>query len=199
MHTAQLMPLPLTVSCFSKIQIGFTFLVQAHPGSPGQTAPKRVCVCVASVTCCVSDVCTVQVITADIVIAYIAHDNRTNVLSLSSRQGASNVAACSPKICCYEQGHVTDRRTDGQQHCLMSAWGRDILLKYAPGAVRSSVLDTVTSSSAEVSLGRRGLVTLTGIGTVSPSVIRPSPPRPLAASPGTLPLRGSAATGGGGY
>ena len=36
------MPLPLTVSCFSKIQIGFTFLVLAHPGSPGQRAGKRV-------------------------------------------------------------------------------------------------------------------------------------------------------------
>jgi len=45
-HTAQLMPLPLTVSCFSKIQIGFTFLVQADPGNPGQRAIKRVCVCV---------------------------------------------------------------------------------------------------------------------------------------------------------
>jgi len=32
---AQLMPLPLTVSCFSKIQIGFTCLVPGHPGSPG--------------------------------------------------------------------------------------------------------------------------------------------------------------------
>ena len=41
---AQLMPLPLTVSCFSKIQIGFTFLVPAHPSSPGQRAVKRVCV-----------------------------------------------------------------------------------------------------------------------------------------------------------
>jgi len=30
-HMAQLMPLPLTVSCFSKIQSGFTFLVLAHP------------------------------------------------------------------------------------------------------------------------------------------------------------------------
>jgi len=40
------MPLPLTVSCFSKIQIGFTFLVPAHLGSPGQRALKRVCVCV---------------------------------------------------------------------------------------------------------------------------------------------------------
>ena len=33
---AQLMPLPLTVCCFSKIQIGFSFLVPAHPGSPGK-------------------------------------------------------------------------------------------------------------------------------------------------------------------
>ena len=46
LHTAQLMPLPLTVSCFSKIQIGFTFLVQAHLGSPGKRAVKHVCVCV---------------------------------------------------------------------------------------------------------------------------------------------------------
>jgi len=42
----QLMPVPLTVSCFSKIQIDFTFLVPAHLGSPGQRAVKRVCVCV---------------------------------------------------------------------------------------------------------------------------------------------------------
>ena len=39
------MPLPLTVSCFSKIQIGLTFLVLAHLGSPGQRTVKRVCVC----------------------------------------------------------------------------------------------------------------------------------------------------------
>jgi len=44
LHMAQLMPLLLTVSCFSKIQIGFTFLVLAHPGSPGKRAVKRVCV-----------------------------------------------------------------------------------------------------------------------------------------------------------
>ena len=45
---SQLMPLPLTVSCFSKIQIGFTFLVPAHLGSPGKRAVKWVCkwVCV---------------------------------------------------------------------------------------------------------------------------------------------------------
>jgi len=46
LHTAQLMPLPLTVSCFSEIQIGFTFLVPARPGCRGKRAVKRVCVCV---------------------------------------------------------------------------------------------------------------------------------------------------------
>ena len=48
LHMAQLMPLPLplTVSCFSKIQIGFTFLVPAHLSSPGKRAVKRLCVCV---------------------------------------------------------------------------------------------------------------------------------------------------------
>ena len=45
LHMAQLMQLPLTVSCFSKIQIGFTFLAPAHPGSPGKRAVKRVCLC----------------------------------------------------------------------------------------------------------------------------------------------------------
>jgi len=44
MHMAQLMPLPVTVCCFSKIQIGFASLVPAHLGSPGQGAVKRVCV-----------------------------------------------------------------------------------------------------------------------------------------------------------
>jgi len=48
------MPLPFTVSCFSESQIGFTFLVLAHPGSPGKRLLNgcvRVCVCV-----CVLDI-----------------------------------------------------------------------------------------------------------------------------------------------
>jgi len=49
LHMAQPMPLPLTVSCFSKIQIGFIFLVRSDPGSP----VKRVCVCVVCVCVCV--------------------------------------------------------------------------------------------------------------------------------------------------
>ena len=47
---AQLMPLPLTVSCFSRIQTGFTFLVPAYPGCPRQRALKRACVCSVNMT-----------------------------------------------------------------------------------------------------------------------------------------------------
>ena len=45
LHMAWLMPLPLTVSCFSKIQIGFAFLVPAHLVSPGKRAVKQVYAC----------------------------------------------------------------------------------------------------------------------------------------------------------
>jgi len=45
LHIAQRMPLPLAVSCFSKIQIGFASLVLAHLGSPGK-GPLNGCVCV---------------------------------------------------------------------------------------------------------------------------------------------------------
>jgi len=45
LHIAQPMPLPLTVSCSSKIQIGFIFVVPAHLDSPGQRAIKQLCVC----------------------------------------------------------------------------------------------------------------------------------------------------------
>ena len=51
LHMTQLMLLPLTVSCFSKIQIGSTFLVPAHTGSFGKRAVKRVCVCVCACAC----------------------------------------------------------------------------------------------------------------------------------------------------
>ena len=51
LHMAQPMPLPLTVSCFGKIQTGYTFLVPAHLGSPGQRAVKRVRVCVEYEKC----------------------------------------------------------------------------------------------------------------------------------------------------
>jgi len=59
LHMAQLipLPLPLTVSCFSKIQIGFTFVVPAHQGSPGKRAVKRVFVCACVRACVRARVC----------------------------------------------------------------------------------------------------------------------------------------------
>jgi len=54
LHMAQRITLPLTVSCFSKIQNGFTFLIPAHPGSPGQRAVKWVCVGVFECVICIS-------------------------------------------------------------------------------------------------------------------------------------------------
>jgi len=56
LHMSQLMSLPLTVSCFSEIQIGFTFLVLAHPGSPDKR-PLNGCVCV----CACARVCVLEV------------------------------------------------------------------------------------------------------------------------------------------
>ena len=57
LHMAQWMPLPLTVSCISKIQTGFTFLVPAHLGNPGKRAIKHVCVYASQLkrvcVCCV--------------------------------------------------------------------------------------------------------------------------------------------------
>jgi len=44
LHIAQLMPLPLTISCFSKIQIGFTFLVPVDQDK----GPLNGCVCVCT-------------------------------------------------------------------------------------------------------------------------------------------------------
>ena len=75
------MPLPLTVSCFSKIQIGFIFLVLAHPGNPGQRAVKRVFVCCLYLVPCPSkncevlykandkDICTIMIICCSRVLA----------------------------------------------------------------------------------------------------------------------------------
>ena len=75
---AQLMPLPLTVTCFSKIQIGFTFLVPAHLGSRGKRAVKRVCVYV-----CVSASTSVTVVAVSLLLqfpCYASCDVRTVLL-----------------------------------------------------------------------------------------------------------------------
>ena len=76
LHMVQLMPLPLTISCFSKIQIDFTFLVPAHPDSPRQRAVKRVCVCVISK---ISDVRDVEV--AAILSEFLVDGSRSKKIS----------------------------------------------------------------------------------------------------------------------
>ena len=60
LHMARLMPLPLTVSCFSKIQTDFAFLVPAYLGSPRKRAVKRVCVCVRACACACACVCVLS-------------------------------------------------------------------------------------------------------------------------------------------
>jgi len=47
----QMVPLPPTVSCFSNIQIGFTFLVLAHSGNPGQRAVEEVLLLLFELSC----------------------------------------------------------------------------------------------------------------------------------------------------
>ena len=60
LHVAQLMPLLLTVSCFSKIQIGLPFWYPAHLGSPGKRAVKRVCVCVCVTVLADKELCSIS-------------------------------------------------------------------------------------------------------------------------------------------
>ena len=85
LHMAQLMPLPLTVSCFSKIQIGFAFVVPAHPGSPGERAVKWMCVCV-----CVCGYC----LRCSSCRAEAAHRG------VSESVSRSVIRACSGERCC---------------------------------------------------------------------------------------------------
>ena len=105
LHMAHLMPLPLTVSCFSKIQIGFTFLVPAHPGSPGQRAVKRVCVCV-----CVKQQHKIS-----------SSDNKTRLCSKwwyysTWTDTIWNEPACWQLVGCLRLFHKTNIETQQQKH-----------------------------------------------------------------------------------
>jgi len=132
LHTAQLTLLPLTVSCFSKIHIGFTFLVPAHPGShcvgahplcgalshqgsPGQRAIIRVCVCVCVCMCaCVSalfisnsTIHTVQQFTA-----WSVHgSDKVHVLCRELLMVSCNVVDNCVRNCCHSFHHCNDSKT----------------------------------------------------------------------------------------
>ena len=117
LHTAQLMPLPLTVSCSSKIQIGFTFMVPAHLGSPGKRAVKWVCVCVwdvkpqlnqsisQSVSDCRCSGTTVSCVTSSTVAARPAAGCRTSTVRA---RPPSRTSAWSSHV--TRGGHVVQSR-----------------------------------------------------------------------------------------
>ena len=72
LHMVQLMPLPLAVSSFGKIQIGFTFLVPARSGSPGQMAVKRVCDCIVLMYSAIQlKVCSITLLTYFFTYSYV--------------------------------------------------------------------------------------------------------------------------------
>ena len=134
LHMAQLMPLPLTVSCFSKIQIGFTFLVLAHPGNPGKRAVKhaRVCVCVGKRAVKRARACVRACMHACV---YILSVVCTSVLKYNTCSkwmwhmvafhdtvcDASYVAACMPHYACMRQTCIELVGRDWLQHlCLVN-------------------------------------------------------------------------------
>ena len=138
LHTAQLMPLPLTVSCFSKIQIGFTFLVLAYPGSPGKRAVKRACVCVC--------VCMRACVRACVLLAYL---QMCFQMLLCCRQAAEcdGDVACSGATCSVSAGlesiGLADVRLLVKLMCLL-AIGRI--------SAKSSSLTTVLPAAATASV-----------------------------------------------
>jgi len=89
---AQLMSLPFTVSCVSKIRIGFAFLVPAHLGSPGQRAIKRVCVCVCVCVC----LCTWSLAVMSCLITTRSARMRTLVMADNSWRAALTIVVFSP-------------------------------------------------------------------------------------------------------
>ena len=89
LHMAQLMP--LTFSCFSKVQTGFTSLLPAHPGSTGQRAVKRVCVCVCVLFVCCSEVATTT--------NRLAAGGETEEKRSAGRRGKSSLEGCQSHWC----------------------------------------------------------------------------------------------------
>jgi len=115
LHTAQLMPLPLTFSCFSEIQIGSTFLVPAHLGSPGKRAVKRVCVFVFScVFVCSKARCEVSAAVDDIYGAtYGKYCGPLAVTSPSLSASYSSVlAGYHDVMSVYDQRHVINNNNN---------------------------------------------------------------------------------------
>jgi len=113
LHMVQLMPLPFTVSCFSKIQIGFIFLVLAHPGSLGQKAVKRVCVCVCVCVLCVQLTYCVDFSVASVNCVMVHNRCSIGVTMLSLQ--------FNPQLFPPESRLITHTHASVHQHKLVSA------------------------------------------------------------------------------
>jgi len=131
LHMAQWIPLSLTVSCFSKIQIDFTFLVPVHPGSPRQRAVKRWCVCVPIINLCAEDYLlhskirpiantTVVFMYLPVSIIYFSFKTRSKA-STSSR--SADFTECNQSFTNIWLSTVTQHKTY-KQHTLLSTWIR---------------------------------------------------------------------------
>jgi len=99
LHTAQLIPLPLTVSCSSKIQIGFTFLLPAYPGSPDKRAVKRVCVCVCVLCLDIERLMSALTVADDIMAA--ASTSLSKVLNFLHSCGQFIESLVGVSVCMY--------------------------------------------------------------------------------------------------
>ena len=145
---SQLMPRPLTVSCSSKTQIGFTFLVPAHLGSPGKRAVKWVCVCgcvynsgVLPTVCDVS-VCVIgmvprrwSLVQAELLPAEVMRSRAARIVSETQKPLLKSSAA---DLCCRHSSH--------------RLWCPSFFLYSIFFRYRDSVVNTVEENSSVLSL-----------------------------------------------
>ena len=172
---AQLMPLPLTDSCFSKIQIGITFLVAAHLGRRGKMAVKWGCVCVHACVCARDKWCVLMAEPACIVPAQLQ-----KVDSCFCRAGEPTV---------FVDRRVPDRRR--QFIAVQLRWTRRQLSTAAAAAVgtrQRRVCSAVAGTRVAVPDGRRFAERQAFLHAVDVAFAGPPRTRDVAPAPG-LPAR----------
>ena len=148
LHMSQHMPLPLTVSCFSKIQIGSTFLVPAHPGSPGKRAVKRMCVCVMNIKNSPTCIRTV------VVIVVFGGVRRGVIVSFGARRQRRR---CNQRD--YQEEHATDSTTTHRElRCCDS--GNATTLVYSSAARRISWILMISKATYSLIRDRNYCITV---------------------------------------
>ena len=120
LHMAQLMPLPLTVCCFSKIQIGFTFLVPAYLDSPGKGLLNG-CVCVRA--CVRACVCTLPE-NLILMLILIAGFHKLLILINWLQNSQLPITASLPSQCCPAPSSISQITSLSRQSGIPSHPGR---------------------------------------------------------------------------